>query len=383
MVMPPSILVILTLLLQGPAAGEIDRAIEDGIEEGVFPGAVVMVGTGSRVLHARGYGRFTWSGDSRAPEPDSTLWDLASLTKVVATTPAAMLLVQQGRLELDQPVQRYLPEFTGEGKEQVTVRHLLEHRSGLRAFLDLREDTDTPEQARARVLEEELRWEPGGRVVYSDLNAMLLGWVVERASGDSLALFLERELYDPAGMTHTMYRPPRSLRGSTAPVGLWRGHVIAGQLHDQNAVQLGGVSGHAGLYSTGSDLARYARIFLTEGLAPDSTRIFRPGVVRHFTRRGTGNRALGWEMRDTTGSDNTGSLLSAEAYGHGGYTGASMWIDPQRDLFVIVLTNRVFAPRTSRSITKLKAVRARVADAAVRLRDEQCGSAAAATGAGC
>jgi CubicO group peptidase (beta-lactamase class C family) len=381
--MPHALLALLTMLLQGSPARDIDRAIEDGIGGGVFPGAVVMVGTGHRVLHAQGYGHFTWSADSRAPEADSTLWDLASLTKVVATTPAAMLLVQQGKLELDRPVQDYLPEFAGEGKQGVTVRHLLEHRSGLRAFLDLRDDTETPQEARARVLGEELRWEPGGRVVYSDLNAMLLGWVVERASGDSLGTLLERELYGPAGMAQTMFRPPRAARGRIAPVGLWRGHVIAGQLHDQNAVHLGGVSGHAGLYSAGHDLALYAQVFLTEGLAPDSTRIFRPGVVRHFTRRGVGNRALGWEMRDTTSSDNTGSLLTASAYGHGGYTGASIWIDPTRDLFVVVLTNRVFAPRASRSITRLKEIRARVADAAVALRAEQCGPAAMVAGARC
>ncbi len=360
------------LILQAGAASQIDRAVEEGISGGVYPGAVVMVGTGRRVLYAKGYGHFTWSADSRVPDPDSTLWDLASLTKVVATTPAAMLLVQDGRLDLDRAVQEYLPEFQGEGKERVTVRHLLEHRSGLRAFLPLNEDATTAEEARQLVLEEPLRWRPGDRVVYSDLNAMLLGWLVEVVTGDSLDQFVAVYLYAPAGMGETVYRPQRSLYGRIAPVGLWRGHVIAGQLHDQNAVRLGGVSGHAGLYSTGDDLARYAQLYLEAGWGGDGDRVFQPAIVRHFTRRGPGNRALGWEMRDSTSTDNTGALLSSAAYGHGGYTGSSIWIDRERDLFVILLTNRVYAPRTRSSITRLKRVRGRVADAAVALRAEMC-----------
>jgi len=366
------VLLALSLILQAGAAPEIDRAVEEGISGGAYPGAVVVVGTGDRVLYAKGYGHFTWSADSRVPDPDSTLWDLASLTKVVATTPAAMLLVQDGRLDLDRAVQEYLPEFQGEGKERVTVRQLLEHRSGLRAFLPLNEDASTAEEARQLVLEEPLRWRPGDRVVYSDLNAMLLGWVVEVVAGDSLDRFVARRLYARAAMGETMYRPPRALYARIAPVGLWRGHVIAGQLHDQNAVRLGGVSGHAGLYSTGDDLARYAQLYLEAGQGADGDQVLQPATVRHFTRRGPGNRALGWEMRDSTSTDNTGVLLSDAAYGHGGYTGSSIWIDPQRDLFVILLTNRVYSPRTRSSITRLKRVRGRVADAAVALRAEMC-----------
>jgi CubicO group peptidase (beta-lactamase class C family) len=205
-------------------------------------------------------------------------------------------------------------------------------------------------------------------VEYSDLNAMLLGWIVESVSGMSLAEFSETQVFAELGMTETRFRPPRSIRQRMAPVGLWRGHVIAGELHDQNAVRLGGVSGHAGLYSTGADLVRYAQLYLSEGQDSDGKIFFPAETVREFIARGPGNRALGWEVRDTTDEANTGSLLSARAFGHGGYTGTSVWIDPERDLFVIILTNRVFAPRTRRSITVLKAVRGRVADAAVSLR---------------
>jgi CubicO group peptidase (beta-lactamase class C family) len=369
----PVLLFTLLAVQQQPAAAEIGRAVQDGIAGGVYPGAVVVVGTAHRVLHARGYGHFTWDTASPVPGPDNSLYDLASLTKVVAATPAAMVLVDDGRLDLDRSVQHYLPAFRGVEKQRVTVRHLLEHRSGLRAFLPLNELAADAAEAKALVLAEPLRFAPGTRMEYSDLNAMVLGWVIEAVAGMPLDEFVLQQVYDPAGMSDTRFRPPRSARARIVPVGLWRGHAIAGEVHDQNAARLGDVSGHAGLYSTGADLARYAQIFLDEGRLPDGTEVFSAGVVRHFTRRGAAHRALGWEMRNPDDNASTGGLLSADAFGHGGYTGTSIWIDPQRDLFVIVLTNRVFAPRTGRSITKLKAVRTRIADAAVALREDLCG----------
>lgn len=369
-------LAALALAAQLGAAQETDQVVAEAIASGVFPGAVVVVGTHDRILLSRGYGHFTWSSESAVPNPDSTLYDLASLTKVVATTPAVMLLVESGDVVLDRPVQQYLPEFVGEGKERVTVRQLLEHRSGLRAFLPLNERARNAQEARRLVLTEPLRWAPGGRVVYSDLNAMLIGWIVERVSEMPLPRFVAEHVYARTGMRDTRFRPPRALRNRIVPVGLWHGHVITGELHDQNAVRLGGVSGHAGLYSTGRDLALYAQLFLNHGRTPDGIWIFRPATVRQFTRRVTGNRALGWEVRDTTSEENVGALLSPAAYGHGGFTGTSIWIDPARDLFVILLTNRVFAPRAPRSISRLKQVRARVAEAAAKLRWEWCGRVA-------
>jgi CubicO group peptidase (beta-lactamase class C family) len=366
---------LMLLVTQGTGSDAIDRAMADGVAGGVYPGAVVVVGTGHRVLLARGYGHFTWERSSPVPDPDSSLFDLASLTKVVASTAAAMALVDDGLLDLDRPVQSYLPEFVGPDKERVTVRHLLEHRSGLRAFLPLNERATDAAAARALVLSEPLQYPPGSRVVYSDLNAMLLGWISEAAAGEPLDTFAHRRVFAPAGMAETRYRPARALRPRIVPVGLWRGHAIAGEVHDQNAARLGGVSGHAGLYSTGSDLARYAQLLLNGGVTADSVRVFSSGVVRHFTRRGPGNRALGWEMRDPDDDASTGALLSLAAFGHGGFTGTSIWIDPELDLFVIVLTNRVFSPRTGRSITRLKEVRAQIADAAVALRAEACRTA--------
>lgn len=363
----------IALLIQAASIGGVDSAVAWGMKAGSFPGAVVVVGTSERMLMAKGYGYFTWSEKSSAPNWDSTLYDLASLTKVVATTPSIMRLVELGQIDLDASVQSYLPDFTGSGKDMVTVRHLLQHRSGLRAFLPLHERANTAEGARHLVETEPLRWKPGSRYEYSDLNAMLLGWIVEEIAGVPLDRFVADEIFLPLDMTQTMFNPSRGFSNRTAPVGLWRGHVIAGELHDQNAVRLGGVSGHAGLYSTGSDLARYAQMLLREGRDDQGNVVLRRETVAMFTARGKDGRALGWEMRDTTSDANSGSLLSSDAFGHGGFTGTSIWIDPVRNLFVIVLTNRVFAPRTRRSITILKRTRGRIADAAVKLKTEICG----------
>lgn len=369
----------LLLGLQDPTA--LDRAVQAGITDGIYPGAVAIVGTADRILAARGYGHFTWNGKSAVPQPDSTLFDLASLSKVVATTSAVMLLADRGRLALQHPVQRYLPGFVGAGKDQVTVRLLLEHRSGLRAGLRLDTLARDAAEARALVLAEPLRFPPGERVIYSDLNAMLLGWIVEAVAGEPLDAFVAREIFTPLGMSETRYRPPRDLAARIMPVGLWRGHAIAGEVHDQNAARLGGVAGHAGLYATGADLTRFAQFMLRRGRAPDGTVLVRAGAVDVFLRRGPGNRALGWEMRDTTSADNTGRHMSPTTYGHTGYTGTSLWIDPERDLFVILLTNRVFAPRTSRSIARLKVVRGAVADAAVELAEARTAASGGARGA--
>ncbi|HWP36509.1 MAG TPA: serine hydrolase domain-containing protein, partial [Gemmatimonadales bacterium] len=341
---------------------------------GVYPGAVVIVGRHDTILLARGYGHLTWSSSSPVPNPDSTLFDLASLTKVVATTPAAMRLVETGRLRLSDPVQAYLPEFTGEGKQDVTIAHLLYHTSGLRAYLPLHERSTDSAGASRLVLEEPLRWTPGTRTEYSDLNAILLGWIIERASGRPLDEFARAELFQPLGMTETRFRLPRSMWKRAAPVGVWRGTPVSGTVHDQNAARLGGVAGHAGLFGTGRDLARFAQFLLNGGSTTDCRSILRPETVALFSRRVGQNRSLGFEMEDTTTADNSGQRLSGRAFGHTGFTGTSLWLDPEQDLFVIVLTNRVYAPRASRSITRLKQIRGRIADAAVGLAEQSNGS---------
>ena len=362
----------LAFVVQAHPIAQIDTIVQDGIRDGVYPGAVVVVGMRDSVLLARGYGHLTWLSEAAVPSPDSTLYDLASLTKVVATTPAAMLLADRERLDLDRPVQDHLPDFVGEGKSAVTVRDLLSHSSGLRAFLPLNTLSETAAAGRARVLSETLRWPRGTRVVYSDLNAMLLGWVVEEASGLPLDEFVEIDLYGPLDMKETRFNLPPSVRHRAAPINIWRGQAIRGVVHDQNAARLNGVAGHAGLYSTGMDLARYAQWYLRRGVSSSGVSLVEPATMAMFTSRARGGRALGWEMRDTASTENTGSLLSPEAFGHGGFTGTSIWIDPVTGVFVVFLTNRVYAPRASRSITRLKVVRGRLADAAVLLKERSC-----------
>ncbi len=362
----------LLLTAQTHPVAEIDTIVRDGIGNGVYPGAVVVVGTADTVLLAKGYGRLTWSSGSGVPSPDSTLYDLASLTKVVATTPAMMLLMDRGLIDLDRPVRDYLAGFIGEGKDAVTVRHLLSHTSGLRAFLPLNTLADDAEDARELVMSEPLRWRPGARVEYSDLNAMLVGWIVEAVTQTPLDEFVRDELHVPLGMNQTQFNLPRPARSRAAPINVWRGHPIRGVIHDQNAARLNGVAGHAGLYSTGRELALFAQMQLRRGTLDDGVSLLRPETVDAFTRPGRGHRALGWATNDTTSSDDTGTLLSPQAYGHGGFTGASIWIDPSHNVFVVLLTNRVYAPRTRRSITRLKAVRGRLADAALRLKERSC-----------
>jgi len=365
-------LLALLLTAQTYPVAEIDTIVWDGIGDGVYPGAVVVVGTADTVLMAKGYGRLTWNSGSDVPSSDSTLYDLASLTKIVATTPAIMLLMDRGLIDLDRPVRYYLAGFIGEGKDAVTVRHLLSHTSGLRAFLPLNTLADDAEDARELVMSEPLRWRPGARVEYSDLNAMLVGWIVEAVSQTPLDEFVRDELHVPLGMNQTQFNLPRPARPRAAPINVWRGHQIRGVIHDQNAARLNGVAGHSGLYSTGRELALFAQMQLRRGTLDDGVSLLMPETVDAFTRPGRGHRALGWATNDTTSSDDTGTLLSPQAYGHGGFTGTSIWIDPSHDVFVVLLTNRVYAPRTRRSITRLKAVRGRLADAALRLKEQSC-----------
>jgi CubicO group peptidase (beta-lactamase class C family) len=273
-------------------------------------------------------------------------------------------------VKLDRPVSEYLPDFQGSGKEVVTVRHLLAHNSGLRAYLRLDTLTSTAAGARAVVMQEPLRWKPGTHVEYSDLNAMLLGWIIERVSGTTLDSFVIREMFAVLEMTESRFRPAKSVWSRVPPTGLWRGTPIKGEVNDQNAVRLGGVSGHAGLFATGLDLARYAQFWLGDGTTRSGRRLFRPETMALFKTRQAGTRALGWELRDSSTTDNWGRRLGPRTFGHTGYTGTSIWVDPDRGLFVIILTNRVYAPRNRQSITHLKGIRGQVADAAVALMEE-------------
>ncbi|HEX5436128.1 MAG TPA: serine hydrolase, partial [Gemmatimonadaceae bacterium] len=267
------------------------------------------------------------------------------------------------KIALDDPVARYLPTFTGGGKERVTIRLLLEHRSGLPPDRALWRIADSPAEARQDVLDTPLRYAPGERYVYSDLGFDLLGFIVQAVSHEPLDQFVETHVFQPLGMRNTFFRPARSVWARTAPteVNPPRGYPLQGEVHDENAYALGGVAGHAGLFSTASDLAIFAQMMLNGG-EYHGIRIVSDSTVRRFTTRAAGSQALGWAMAD--GQWGSGEYLGEDAFGHVGYTGTSLWIDPDRQMFVILLTNRVHAPRSRHSATIIEDVRADLCDAA-------------------
>lgn len=346
-----------------------DSIVERGIRTGIYPGAVLVIGRKAGVIHARGFGHLTWSTGSPVPSPDSTLWDLASLTKVVGTTAAVMRLVDEGRVALDAPVARYLPRFSGGGKERVRVRQLLDHTSGLPSYVEFFRLSRTRDSAITLLYRTPLRRPAGAAAEYSDLNFLLLGMLVETVSGEPLEQFVTRAVLEPVGMTHSRYRPGETRARQTAPTGQWRGHPVCCRVNDQNAERMGGAAGHAGLFSTGGDLARYARLWLNEGMV-DGHQVFQPATVRTFLTPDSAGatRLLGWERPDPRHRDDSayGHLLSRNAYGHTGWTGTLVWVDPGRDLFLVLLTNRSFGPRMRHSIRALRAVRGALADAVVR-----------------
>jgi CubicO group peptidase (beta-lactamase class C family) len=274
-----------------------------------------------------------------------------------------MILFDEGKLHLDDRVVQYIPEFGGGAKDNVTIRMLLEHRSGLPAGRDLWRLASTPEEARAAVISTPLFATPGQYYEYSDLGADMLGFIVEAVSGEKLDRFLDTRVFGPLGMSDTRFRPDASLRERIAPTELNppRGYPLRGEVHDENAYALGGVAGHAGLFSTASDLAVFAQMLLNGG-SYNGTRIVADSTVRLFTKRAAGSRALGWDTCAGTGS--CGTYMSASAYGHTGFTGTSLWIDPEREMFVVLLTNRVHAARARRPAKVISDVRADLADAA-------------------
>jgi CubicO group peptidase (beta-lactamase class C family) len=341
---------------------KIDHVIERGIKAGGYPGAAVVVGRRGAAVWEKGFGRLGWSS-SDAAVTENTIYDLASLTKVVGTTTAVMLLFDEGKVKLDEPVSTYLPEFSGGNKDLVTVRMLLEHRSGLPAGRDLWRIASSPADARRAVLETPLAYVPGRVYEYSDLGADVLAFIVERASGMPLDAFLDQRVFKPLGMTETLFRPTPLLRSRIAPTELNppRGYPLRGEVHDENAYVLGGVAGHAGIFSTANDLSVFAQMMLNGG-EYQGTRLIQDSTVSLFTKRAAGTRALGWDTCGGQGS--CGKYLSDHAYGHTGFTGTSLWIDPDREMFVILLTNRVHAARAKRPATVIADVRADLSDAA-------------------
>ena len=337
--------------------------LKRAVADGAFPGAYAAVGTVNGIVAELGVGTLD-AAESRKPNA-GTVWDLASLTKVVGTTTAVMTLVQSGRVALDAPVVRYLPEWTAPGASVVTIRHLLTHSAGLPAWRPLYKEATNSAEAMQQVFATSPDTVPGVRFVYSDLGFILLGKVVERVSGQSLADYDATQVFTRLGMTETRYLPPTGWRNRIAPTEQdpWRQRHVRGEVHDENAARLDGVAGHAGLFSTGRDLVRFARMYLGKG-AIDGVQLFDPATVSAITtiqNAALSNRAIGWEKPN--GTNSAGQKLSPSAFGHTGFTGTSLWMDPEQGIFVLLLTNRVNPTRENR---KIGSVRTALADAVVQ-----------------
>ncbi len=362
---------------RGAGLAEVDRLLESAVSERAFPGAVLAIARRGSLVRLRAFGHLAY--EPGAPEVRTdTIYDLASLTKVVVTTTVAMMLVDDGRLDLDARVVSVVPGFHGGAKDDVRVRQLLTHTGGLLWWAPLYEELRGPPAYLERILEMDLADAPGIRSVYSDIGIILLGEVLERVAGEPLEAMARRRIFEPLGMGDTQYVPPVGLRSRIAPTERdpWRGRVLLGEVHDENAFALGGVAPHAGLFSTAGDLVRFAQALLSGGELEGHRVVSRPTVER-FTRRAgvaRSTRALGWDT-PTNGEDprssvpgepgysSAGSLLSPRSFGHTGFTGTSIWVDPERELLVILLTNRVHPTRENRRIGR---VRARLADTVVR-----------------
>ena len=367
----------------GPAPDPVWRPVttylDSAIADGAAPGAVLGVTwQGHRFLYGTGH-----LGVGLSDRPDSnTVYDLASLSKVIGLTSMVMMAVDSGLLDLDAPVDRYVPEFRGPNKHLVTIRHLLTHSSGMPAWRPLYLETSTREEALALVDTTTLDTLPGTRMVYSDLGAMVLTQAVERVYGERLDSLEADRLFGPLGMRSTRYLPPAGWMPRIAPTedDPWRGHIIRGEVHDENASRLDGVSGHAGLFSTAADLVTFAQWMLSAwepcpaacasggGGAPGRFAVEPPQSLRGFTRRQDlppgSSRALGWDT--PSGLSSGGDSLGAHAFGHTGFTGTSIWFDPDRDLAIILLTNRVNPTRENQ---KIFAVRRGVANRVVGVVD--------------
>jgi CubicO group peptidase (beta-lactamase class C family) len=315
---------------------EVDAAIEKAIAERKCPGGVIWIEHRGVAYH-RAYGSRAIE-PQREPTSEDTIFDAASLTKVTATTPAMLLLIERGAIELDAPVSRYWPDFAAHGKEAITIRHLLTHSSGLRPGVG--PGAQGRDAVLAQVCGETPTTTPGTKFRYSDINFITLGEVVQRAAGRPLEEFCGTEIFAPLAMRDTMYRPAAEVLRRVAPTE--RG-TPRGTVHDPTSRRMGGVAGHAGLFTTASDLARYARMLLHEGEL-DGVRLFKPETVRLMIGTQSPDavwetRGLGWDI-DSPYAGPRGGRFPLVSYGHTGWTGGSLWIDPWSQTFVVFLSNR-------------------------------------------
>jgi serine-type D-Ala-D-Ala carboxypeptidase len=329
-------------LMDAGRTASIDFLLDNAISQGLIAGGVVVIGNHDRILYTSSRGRLNKIANAPLLS-ERTIFDLASLTKVFATTPALMKLLEEGRITLMDPITRWFPEFEGTGREDITILNLLTHTTGLD---DIAIPAEEPIKTAIQKVAKQKNWkQPGNRFKYADINFILLGELVHRASGVTLDRLCRERIFMPLGMNSTMFFPPLELVATIAPTLGPGGDLIAGIVQDENARHLGGVAGHAGLFSSPSDMALFVRMLMQGGLL-DGKRIFPERVVTqmtapYFYSNGNVVRGLGWDIYSPFSSPKGGSSFSEMSFGHTGYSGSSVWIDPQRDLFVILLTTRL------------------------------------------
>jgi uncharacterized protein YbbC (DUF1343 family)/CubicO group peptidase (beta-lactamase class C family) len=337
-------------------AAAVDQQMERAVLDGLIPGAVVLIGHDGLIVYQKAYGSRALI-PHREPMTLDTIFDAASLTKVIATTPSIMRLFEQGQIRLNDPVTKYLPEFQG-GHSEITIRNLMTHFSGLRPDLDLKPAWSGYETGIQRALIDKPAGPPGVRFVYSDINFILLGEIVHRLTGKTLDEYARENFYEPLGMRETTFLPPASLRPRIAPTEInpATGQPLRGEVHDDTARYMGGVAGHAGVFTTAADLAKFAQMMIDKGEG-NGVRLFTAATVEKFTTPESPPdqpilRGLGWDI-DSTYSSNRGELFPIGSYGHTGFTGTSMWIDPFSHSYLIILTN-VVHPHRGHSLTSLR-----------------------------
>lgn len=361
------------------AESVISRAISDG----AFPGCQLLVGTSEGVIFERNFGNFTYDEFSE-PVTGESIYDVASLTKVVAVTSAVMKLYSDGTIDLNSKVSRYIPEYSPGGDDEVTVMNLLLHNSGHEAYVAFFTMYEEKSGVYDYIFKSPLRYPTGTKTVYSDLNAILLGLIVERISGMPLDEYCSVNIFVPLGMRSTCFNPSGELAARAAPTEFddyWRMKQLKGEVHDEAAFLLGGVSGNAGLFSCAKDVYRLVKVLMNKGRyfdfdAMSEKQLFSADAVELFTTRmnvpGYDNtRALGWEtkpLKEGAARIQCGELISEECFGHTGYTGTSIWCDKKRDLVVVLLTNRIFP---SRNNTRIREVRPELHNAVIQAFDSQ------------
>ncbi len=351
----------------------VDELIDNAIRDRDFPSAVLIVGDSNNIIFQNAYGRLTYDDDAK-PTTMNTIYDLASVTKVIAATSAIIKLYEEGKVDLDAPVAQYIPQFAVNNKGDITVRNLLLHNSGLTAWTPFYQMYSTAEEVRNAIYSCSKEYETGTQTIYSDYNAVLLGDIIEKVSNIRLDKYCKEFIFLPLGMTVTDYLIPISQNYRIAPTEYdtyWRNELLIGYVHDETAALLEGVSGNAGLFSTGPDLYKFMRMMLKKGRYVDERKVpaknkeeqlFKEESVDLFTTKVTGlgylnTRALGWDTKPEPTNKyppQCGYKFSQNCFGHTGYTGTSVWCDKDKNLIIIFLTNRIYPKRGNEEIKNIR-----------------------------